>query len=203
MHIEYITSNSNKFAEAKHILSSWNLTQVDIDLPEIQGDSHQVICAKAKNAYAILKRPLIVEDVSLSCPAIGGLPGPYVKDFLLKLGSQGLYELIHKYSDHSVQVICLAAYIDNTEQPIIFEGLQEGTIVAPRVSSNLSGGNLNLYGWNPIVQPLGLTKTYAEMSLEERSKISMRFLALSKVDQFLKEIHPTKRTTQLPNNGTP
>jgi len=189
MHIEYLTSNFHKFAEAKHILSSWDLTQVNIDLPEIQGDSHEVISAKAKSAYALLKRPLIVEDVSLCCPAIGGLPGPYVKDFLLKLGSQGLYELIHKYSDHSVQVICLAAYIEEGIQPIIFEGAQEGTIVAPRVSSNLSGGGANLQGWNPIVQPAGMNKTYGEMSLEERSKISMRFLALTQMDRYLKEMH--------------
>ncbi len=189
MHIEYITSNINKFAEAKHILSSWDLTQVDIDLPEIQGDSRDVVSAKAKNAYAFLKRPLIVEDVSLCCPAIGGLPGPYVKDFLLKLGAQGIFELIHKYNDHSVQVICMAAYIDEKGQPIIFEGVQEGTIVSPRVSSNLSGGSTNLHGWNPIVQPLGMNKTYGEMSLEERSKISMRFLALTQLDRFLKEMH--------------
>jgi inosine triphosphate pyrophosphatase len=188
MQIEYITSNPNKFAEAKHILSEWDLEQVDIDLTEIQGDSHMVISAKAKSAYALLQRPLIVEDVSLCCPAIGGLPGPYIKDFLQKLGSNGLYELIHKYADHSVQVICLAAYIDESTEPAIFEGVQEGTIVAPRIGANING-TAHMHGWNPIVQPAGMQKTYGEMSMLERSKISMRFLALSKLNLFLKEIH--------------
>ena len=187
MQIEYLTSNPNKFAEARHILSSWNLTQVDIDLPEIQGDSHAVISAKAKSAYALLQRPLIVEDVSLSCPAIGGLPGPYIKEFLHKIGSEGLYELIHKYNDHSVQVMCLVAYIDNSSQPIIFEGKHNGTIVAPRISDTDKNLGKSPHGWNPIVQPTGMTKTYAEMTLEERSQISMRFLALKQLDHFLKE----------------
>lgn len=183
MEIEYLTSNPHKFAEARHILSSWHLIRVDVDLPEIQGDAHAVITAKAKSAFQLLQRPLIVEDVSLSCRAIGGLPGPYVKDFLQRLGSQGLYELIHKYDDHSVEVACLVAYIDASMEPVIFTGMHEGIIVAPRSSSADRA-----HGWNPIVQPLGQTKTYAEMTLEERSQMSMRFLALTQLDAFLKGI---------------
>lgn len=193
MRIEYITSNPNKFAEAKHILKEWDLDQVDIELPEIQGDSHTVIAAKAKSAYALLKRPLIVEDVSLCCPAIGGLPGPYIKDFLIKLGARGIYELIHKYEDFSVRVICLAAYIAESNQPIIFEGIHEGTIVAPRTAASPGENAENFHGWNPIVQPIGMNKTYAEMTLAERSQISMRFLALSKLNLFLKKIYPDSK----------
>lgn len=181
MHIEYLTSNHNKFAEAALILSSWQLTQVDVELPEIQGDSHEVIKAKAKSAFELLKRPLIVEDVSLCCPAIGGLPGPYIKDFLLRIGAEGLYELIHKYENHSVQVICLVAYVDASTEPKIFEGIQDGTIVAPRSAHAKSA-----HGWNPIVQPAGHQKTYGEMTLEERSSVSMRFLALTQLDRYLR-----------------
>jgi len=180
MRIEYLTSNPNKFAEAAHILSSWQLEQVDIDLPEIQGESHEVIKAKAKCAFDLLQRPLIVEDVSLCCPALGGLPGPYIKDFLKRIGAQGIYELIHKYQDHTVQVICMVAYVDEATEPQIFEGIQDARIVAPRIAHRESA-----HGWNPIVQPVGYSKTYAEMTLEERSKLSMRFLALKQLDSFL------------------
>lgn len=182
MKIEYITSNAKKFEEAQHILSDWELERIDLDLIEIQGDSQDVIAAKAKSAFSQLKRPLIVEDVSLCCPAINNLPGPYIKDFLIKLGEQGFYELIHKYSDHSVKVICLAAYIDKADDPVIFEGVQEGTIVAPRGVTKHG-----VHSWNPIVQPLGMNKTYGEMTIKETSQISMRFIALTKLAQFLKE----------------
>lgn len=187
MKITYITSNKPKFEEAQFILSDWKLERVDLDLIEIQGDPNDVITAKAKEALRILNQPLIVEDVSLFCPAIGGLPGPYIKDFLRKLGEQGLYELIHKYADHSVSVGCLAAYIEPESEPWIFEGIQEGTIVAPR--GQTKHGNIS---WNPIVQPLGMTKTFGEMTLEEHSKISMRSIALKKLDVFLKNKRKVK-----------
>ena len=94
----------------------------------------------------ILKRPLIVEDVSLCCPAIGGLPGPYIKDFLAKLGAKGIYELIHKYADHSVQVICVAGYARPEMEPVLFEGIVEGIIVAPRGEPERDRSS-----WNSIV----------------------------------------------------
>lgn len=180
MKIEFITSNYHKFVEAQHILKGWELEQISIDLTEIQGDRFEVIQAKAKEALRIFNRPLIVEDVSLCCPAIGGLPGPYIKDFLKKLGEQGIYELIHKYDDHSVQVICIAGYVRPGMEPVLFEGIVEGTIVEPR--GHTRHGSLS---WNPIVQPKGSNYTYGEMNMEEHSQCSMRFLALSKLKQFL------------------
>lgn len=180
MKIEYITSNKGKFEEAQHILAEWELEQVNLDLTEIQGDSSEIIRAKAREALKILNRPLVVEDVSLCCPAIGGLPGPYIKDFLRKIGDRGLYELIHKYEDHAVQVICLAAYIKPGQDPLVFEGIVEGMIVAPR--GHLRHGSLS---WNPIVQPKGMNITFGEMTMEEHGKFSMRGIALRKLMHFM------------------
>ncbi len=180
MKIEFITSNAAKYEEAKCILKGWELEQVNIELTEIQGDRFSILHHKAREALRILQRPLIVEDVSLCCPAIGGLPGPYIKDFLRSIGDVGLYELIHNYTDHAVQVICLVGYIEPDKEPIIFEGIVEGTIVAPRGATRHG-----VYSWNPIVQPLGSDKTYGEMTVEEHSRCSMRFLAFSKLKNFL------------------
>lgn len=180
MKIEYITSNAQKYEEACHILSDWDMEQINIELTEIQGDRFEIINAKAKEALRILKRPLIVEDVSLCCPAIGGLPGPYVKEFLTKIGDRGIYEMVHKYEDHSVQVICVVGYIKPGIEPILFEGILEGIVVAPRGSTK--HGPLS---WNPIVQPAGCAKTFGEMSMAEQSKCSMRYIALMKLKHFL------------------
>ncbi len=180
MKIEYITSNQYKFDEARLILSEWELEQVNIELTEIQGTRSQIIHAKAHEALRILKKPLIVEDVSLYCAAIGGLPGPYIKDFLIHLGAQGLYELIHKYEDHSAEVYCTAAYITPHRDAILFDGKVEGTIVPPRgqnVFRNLS--------WNPIFQPVGWNKTYSELTMQELSQLSMRKIALTKLKHYL------------------
>lgn len=180
MKIEYVTSNKKKFEEAQFVLADWELEQVHIDLSEIQGDGTDIIKAKAKDALQILKRPLVVEDNALCCPAINGLPGPYIKDFLIKLGEQGLYELIHKYDDHRVHVICHVAYIKPDMEPVIFEGVMDGTIVAPR--GHTRHGAIS---WNAIFQPLGMDKTFGELTIEEHSKISHRHHALTKLKNYL------------------
>lgn len=178
--IEYITSNVKKFEEAELIFTGWELEQINIDLTEIQGDRFQIIQSKAKEALRILHRPLIVEDVSLCCTAIGGLPGPYVKDTLQKIGAHGIYELIHKYEDHTAQAICVAAYIKPGIEPLIFEGIVEGHIVAPK--GELQHGAVS---FTPIFRPLGFKKTWGEMTLFEVSRTSMRYLALTKLKHFL------------------
>lgn len=180
MKIAYITSNLQKFEEAQFVLHDWELINHPLDLVEIQGDPEHIIHAKALEAYQTLGHALIVEDVSLHCPAIGGLPGPYIKDFLRKLGDDGLYELIHKYEDHSVEVLCSVGYIDTPGKVHVFQGRIEGTIVAPRGEQKHG-----TYSWNSIVLPKGFDKTFGEMTLKDHSKFSMRYHALTKLKHFL------------------
>ena len=59
-----------------------------------------------------------------------------------------------------------------------FEGIVHGRIVAPRGDR---------FGWDPIFQPDGYAHTYAEMSEDEKNKISHRTLALNKLKQHLEK----------------
>ncbi|MEK6845444.1 MAG: non-canonical purine NTP pyrophosphatase [Nanoarchaeota archaeon] len=52
-------------------------------------------------------------------------------------------------------------------------------MVAPRGKTN--------FGWDPLFQPHGHTKTFAEMSAEEKNKFSMRRKALEKLKEFLEK----------------
>lgn len=180
MKIEYVTSNAGKFEEAQHVLEGWDLEQVSIDLVEIQGDRQEIIRAKAYEALCILERPLIVEDVSVYCSALNGLPGPYIKAFLQLLGPDGIADLIHRYDDHHAQVICTVAFIKPGGDPICFEGMIEGAIVKARGSTK--HGNLS---WNGNFQPKGSEKTFGELSMKELSNISMRRMALEKLKAYL------------------
>ncbi len=180
MKIEYVTGNPGKFREAQLILAPWELEQVRLDLPEIQGDPKHIVTAKAQGALALLQRPLLLEDVSVQCEALNGLPGPYVKDFLIALGETGLSELVHKYDNHSATVVCMVAFAKPGAEPVLFEGVMPGRIVAPR-------GNLkhDSHSWNTIFQPDGFSVTFGEMTFEQLSTISMRYKALMKVKQYL------------------
>jgi len=53
----------------------------------------------------------------------------------------------------------------------------KGTIVEPRGETN--------FGWDPIFQPEGYTKTFAEMSADEKNSLSMRKLAAEKLKESL------------------
>jgi len=60
-----------------------------------------------------------------------------------------------------------------------FEGVVEGEMVEPR-------GVLG-WGWDPIFKPLGYTKTFAEMTPEEKTQVSMRKFAADKFKAFLND----------------
>ena len=61
----------------------------DIDLPEYQGEPDDVALQKCKEAAKYINGPVIIEDTCLCFNALGGLPGPYIKWFLKKLGPSG------------------------------------------------------------------------------------------------------------------
>lgn len=45
-----------------------------------------------------------------------------------------------------------------------------------------------LFGWDPVFQPKGWEKTYAEMTKEEKNQLSHRYKALDKLRSWLQEM---------------
>lgn len=144
---------------------------IDVDLDEYQGEPDDVAKAKCKAAYLNVKSPVIIEDTCLCFNAMKGLPGPYIKWFLKKLGPQGLYDMLTAWDDKSGYALCTFAYCDgNLDDITLFRGKTDGHIVKPR--------GPNTFGWDPCFQPVGYNLTYAEMGPEEKNKISHRSKAL-------------------------
>ena len=100
---------------------------------------------------------MVIEDVSLCFNAFKGLPGPYIKDFLTNLGREGLYKMVEGFEDKSAYAQCtFALCLGEGQEPLMFVGKCNGTIVAPRGD--------NAFGWDPIFQPDGFDGTFAEIS---------------------------------------
>ncbi|ORX99178.1 inosine triphosphate pyrophosphatase-like protein [Basidiobolus meristosporus CBS 931.73] len=175
----FVTGNQKKLEEVKAILGSVvDLKAHKIDLPEIQGDSKEVSAEKCKRAAEILNGPVITEDTCLCFNALQGLPGPYIKWFLGKLGHDGLNKMLAGFEDKSGYALCTFAYCQGPgHEPIVFEGRTDGIIVPPR--------GPNDFGWDPIFQPDGFDTTYAEMSKSVKNTISHRFRAIEKLKEFL------------------
>lgn len=185
MHVQYVTSNLRKFQEAACVLKNtqeWVLQHFPMEIEEIQGTPHEIIHHKARTAFTRLQMPLIVEDVGLSCPILGGLPGPYVKHFLDVLGPAGIARLVHQVSlqygedaflHHVAEVSCHTVYIAPGVSPIYTVGTKQGKIV-----SFLDPSGQHAKSWNGIFLQEGQSCRFSEMSLEETCAISMRKEAL-------------------------
>ncbi|KXL50176.1 hypothetical protein M433DRAFT_141361 [Acidomyces richmondensis BFW] len=176
--LNFITGNKNKLAEVQAILAGTNikLQSQAIDLPEIQGTIEEISTEKAKAAAKAINGAVLVEDTCLCFTAWDELPGPYVKWFLKTLGVDQFHKLLAGFEDKTAQAVCTFAYCEGPRhQPIIFQGRTNGKIVPARGSTH--------FGWDACFEYEG--QTYAEMSKEEKNKISHRGKALAKLTNWL------------------
>ena len=179
MALYFITGNENKLLEARQILG--DVEGLVIDLPEIQSlDPREVIEAKLREAKKYHQGPMFCEDVSLSLDCLNGLPGTFIKWFLKSLGQEGIVKITYQYHNPKATVKAFIGYHHDNNLSF-FEGEVKGKIVAPRGDSN--------FGFDPIFQPEGHAKTFAEMTLEEKNEISHRRQALQKLREYLDHGH--------------
>ncbi|GMN63777.1 hypothetical protein TIFTF001_032867 [Ficus carica] len=179
--VTFVTGNAKKLEEVRAILgNSIPFQSLKLDLPELQGEPEDISKEKARLAAVQVNGPVLVEDTCLCFNALKGLPGPYIKWFLEKIGHQGLNNLLMAYEDKSAYALCAFSFAlgPNTE-PITFLGKTPGKIVPPRGPPD--------FGWDPIFQPNGYEQTYAEMPKEEKNKISHRYKALALVKSHFAE----------------
>ncbi len=177
--IVVVTSNKHKVAEINKILGT-NYKVSPHDIPEIQSmNLDDVIGAKAKAAYGLFKKPVLVTDVSLEIEALNGLPGPFVKYFVQTIGAGGTAALLKNKTNKAKVTDALGLYDGKTLK--IFKGSLVGTLASqPRGSSG--------FGFDVVFIPKGSTKTYAEMSPEEKNKISHRSIALKKLRAYMDSV---------------
>jgi len=199
--ITFVTGNVKKREEVLRILSANNsnenetmgnsdnstplpfyLKNKKLDLPELQGDPVTIAREKCISAAKQIGGAVITEDTSLCFNALKGLPGPYVKHFLDSLGNEGLIKMLSGYEDKTAYAQTIVAFCPGPgEDPAIFDGRTQGTIVMPR------SGETEAFGWDPIFEPLegNVGKTYAEMTGKEKDSISHRKKAFLQLREFL------------------
>lgn len=165
--VVFITGNQGK----ADFLAKWlghPVEHIKLDLDEIQSlDVHVISEHKARQAYAKLKRPVLVEDAYLRISALGDLPGSFIKFFIEELGLEKMCRMLDSFDDKSARAGVCFAYFDGTGEVRFFEGEKLGTITNhPRGE----GG----FGFDPIFVPDGQPLTFAEMGDEELSKHAIR-----------------------------
>lgn len=175
--MKFITGNKGKFEELKFFFP--NLEQIKLDLPEIQElDAHKVIKAKLDEAQKHIKKgtEIIIEDTSVYIQELNLLPGPFIKWFLDSLGIDGIWKIVEKLASKDAVAKTIIGYLDAESNIHYFEGSINGKIVEPKGSG---------FGWDPIFRPNGYEQSFGEMSLEQKSNISMRSIAAIELKKHL------------------
>jgi XTP/dITP diphosphohydrolase len=184
------SNNVHKIEEIRDIIDSQfdlvNLDQIGCneELPEtkdtIEGNSLQ----KAEYVFQNYHVPCFADDSGLEVTALNGEPGVF----------SARYAGDHKNSDDNIDLLLknlsdnpnrqarfrtVITLIGLEQKPIFFEGVVNGTIINSRRGT--SG-----FGYDPIFVPEGYSKTYAEMTMSEKSTLSHRAIAVKKLEAYLK-----------------
>jgi len=181
LEITMATSNLHKVEEANYVLKPFGVRLVarDIKGDEVQSFEPSVV-AKASLEAAMKKfdRPLVVEDTGLFIDALNGFPGALAAYVHKSIGLQGILKLLEGVENRKAHFDAAVAYGAPPGRIWVFTGRVYGRISLKEAGS---GG----FGFDPLFVPEGFDKTFAEMSLEEKSKISHRALAFRRLGVWI------------------
>jgi XTP/dITP diphosphohydrolase len=162
----FASSNPNKAAEAARILGR-PLHIIPLPLPEIQAAHVEAVTrSKLEAARAAGYSRVIVEDVSLGLDELGQFPGPHIKWLLEAAGGKGLATIASALHSRAANAQCCVGYWDGAAS-YFFLGECPGEVL-------LDARGENNFGWDAWFQPRGTGKTFAEMTPEEKDRVSHR-----------------------------
>ena len=188
--ILFFSHNQKKIIEVKQIFKDSRIKVFDLNSfekikePRETGDTF-ASNAKIKSKYGqkVFNIPCFADDSGFCVEALKNNPGVKSKRFLEKFSNKKkafeyiISNVIEKKNNKAffVTAICLTLK-DNHH--IVFIGRVNGTV-------SLKPKGNNGFGYDPIFVPENYTRTFAEMSLEEKSVISHRKIAITKLKSFL------------------
>jgi XTP/dITP diphosphohydrolase len=191
----FATNNQHKLKEIQDLLGdnffliSLSDLKFNEDIPENQDTLEDNALEKARYIYERFKRPCFADDTGLEVSALNGAPGVYSARYSGSIADYGSEKLrteaniqklltnLKNEKDFSARFRTVIAFLDG-EKEYLFEGIVNGHIISEKKGKDG-------FGYDPVFVPDGYTETFAEMSLEEKNKISHRSRAFQKFVQFL------------------
>jgi len=177
--ITFITWNQNKADYLAKYLG-FPVDHVKLDLDELQSiDLKEIVEHKVKQAYDIVKSPVIVEDVSLEFEALWGLPWPFIKFFLENTPHETICTMVD-WKSRKAKARCVFWYYD-WENIEFFEGISEGEI-----ANELAGENW--YGWDRFFIPKWYSVTRACLDEENDKKTYLQIKPFEQLKEYFEQI---------------
>lgn len=198
MHIKKLviaSHNAGKVREIGALLEPLRIEVIaaaalDLPEPEEDGDSfHANATIKSRAAARASGLPALADDSGLAVAALDGAPGIYSarwagpnKDFAMAM-DRVRQELERKQGRAEGAAACFVCVLslywpDGREQ--CFEGRVHGTLTFP------PRGDKG-FGYDPVFVPQGESRTFAEMTAEEKQRISHRARAFAAMTEWLRQ----------------
>lgn len=187
--------NQHKIDEMQAILKKFGIEIIsrdDAGVPkiEIEEDGETFEENSYKKAYEIMKlcgKTTISDDSGLMVDYLGGAPGVYSARFAGEDGNDGknnekLLTLLSDvpYKERRAKFVSVITMVFPDGKSVVARGECQGHIIdAP------SGENG--FGYDPLFVPVGFQRTFAQLSPEEKNKISHRANALAELERLLVE----------------
>jgi XTP/dITP diphosphohydrolase len=135
MEILYVTNNKYKLKHAIEYVKDLGI-QIEgkaLDVEEIQSqDIEKVVEHKARQAWDIIKKPLVVSDSGWEIPALNGFPGPYMADINKWFTAKDFINLMRGKNDRTIYLNHLIGAIKDGKIKIFSERTRGIIIDSPR-----------------------------------------------------------------------
>lgn len=179
------THNAHKVREISQILPSFEIVpddpgDVEENAPDFAGNALikvRAIAARHPGAWCL------ADDSGLSVEALGGAPGVHSARYAgpacdTPANNALLLENLAGVTDRRAHFTCAVALVDPTGAEHVVIGRCDGRIA--ELPSGADG-----FGYDPLFLPDGETRSFAELSADEKNAISHRARALAQVRSLL------------------
>lgn len=185
------TKNLGKLNEFSSLLNNhfkkiYSLIDFE-SIPEIVEDGKtfsENALKKARVVCSHLERITLADDSGLVVDSLGGEPGIYSARYAgdCVTDDENIDKLLYRLEgvqDRKARFVCDLALVYPSGEEFVFEGICEGLIL----DEKRNGGG---FGYDPVFFIPQIKKTMAEISSEQKNKISHRSNAVKKLIKYLK-----------------
>lgn len=184
----FATNNQHKVDEIRLVLgNNFNIITlkeagIDIDIPEPHDTLEANASEKSGTIYRLTGKNCFSEDTGLEVEALHGAPGVKSARYAGENRSfdANIDKLLHEIlpqNNKKARFRTVISLLLNGKE-FLFEGICTGNITAERKGDNG-------FGYDPVFIPDGSKKTFAEMSMTEKSVFSHRKKAVEQLTGFL------------------
>ncbi|MFN8674189.1 MAG: RdgB/HAM1 family non-canonical purine NTP pyrophosphatase [Candidatus Sericytochromatia bacterium] len=184
------TKNKNKVLELERLFINTNIKVLslnDVDIPDVIEDQDSFegnALKKAHEIYINTGMLSLADDSGLEVDYLNGAPGIYSARFYSENASheennRKLLELMKNvpYEKRNARFRCSLALVGENIKKIT-NGVAEGYILTEYKGNNG-------FGYDPLFFYTKLNKTFAEMTKEEKNKVSHRALAFKEMIAYI------------------